>query len=175
MQRFSIVLLAAVMCLSAMARAEMVKMDGVIALSVTGEDWALRLPAEDWSLAQEQAKPDGTGVFYYLVSNNRSLNFSVFLDKTDACNSAESCRDHFWKSPHPDYKAAKDITHFTRNGFAVTTFRIERIMNMPATQTNVSAHAYRDGDWIDVGLSKVGGTTPPVAPLLEFLDTLRIQ
>jgi len=175
MQRFSMVLGAAVMGLPTTAHAEMVTMDGVITLSVRGEDWALRLPAEDWSLAQEQAKPDGTGVYYYLVSNSRSLNFSVFLDRTDACDSAESCRDYFWKSPHPEYKAAKDIAHIARNGFAASTFRFERIMNMPAAQTNVSAHAYHDGYWIDVNLSQVGGATPPVEPLLEFLDMLRVQ
>ena len=175
MKRISMALITAVFFLFAPARADMMKMNGVIALSVKGEEWALHLPAEDWSLAKEQAKPDGTGVYYYLVSNSRSLNFSVFLDKTEACDSAESCRDHFWDTSHPEYKTAQDIEHTARNGFAVSTFRFDRIMNMPAAQTNVSAHAYREGYWIDVNLSQVGGKPPPLAPILQFLDTLKVR
>jgi hypothetical protein len=157
------------------AKAEMRKMDGMIALSVPGESWALTMPEQDWALAQQRDKPDGTGVFYYLVSNSQSLNFSVFLDKTTDCNSAPSCRDRFWKSPHPQYKDALDIRHFDRNGFAVSTFHFDRIMNMPAFQTNVGAHAYRNGYWIDVNISKVGGKTPPLEPLLKVIDSLKLE
>jgi hypothetical protein len=175
MQRFTIALGAMLIFLSSGARADMVNMDGTIALSVKGEDWAVQLPESDWALAEERLKPDGTGVFYYLVSNSRSLNFSIFLDQTDACDSGESCRDHFWVNPHPQYKDARDVQHSSRNGFAISTMHFDRVMGMPATQTNITAHAYRNGYWIDVTLYKIGGTAPPIEPLLEFLDTLTVK
>jgi hypothetical protein len=48
-------------------------------------------------------------------------------------------------------------------------------MNAPVVQANVSAHAYRDGRWIEVRVSKVGEKRPDPQALLAVIDSLAIQ
>jgi hypothetical protein len=42
-------------------------------------------------------------------------------------------------------------------------------------QTNLSAHMYRDGYWIDIRATKVGDEAPDAAPIIEFLDSISVQ
>jgi hypothetical protein len=133
------------------------------------------MPKEDWVMKQEKSKPNGGGFYYLFTSQSRSLNFSVFLDKTNQCSSGETCRTNFWSNPAPMYKAAKDTKMYEENGFHVIQFYLDSPGGFPVKQTNISAHAYRDGHWIDVHISKVGKEIPDPEELRGLLKSLTMK
>ena len=142
-------------------------------LFAPGATWALTLPREDWRVEGEQRKPDGGG-FYYFATSERDLQFSVYLDRNTQCNSPASCRQMWQSNPHPSMQGAKVLQESERNGFSIVVYENPRVTVRDRTvaQTNVSAHGYRDGTWIDFRVSAVGPTPPDPAPLLALIDKL---
>jgi hypothetical protein len=140
-------------------------------LFVPGATWALTLPREDWRVEGEQRKPDGNA-FYYFATSDRGLQLSVYFDRTSQCTSAEGCRKMWLSAPHPSMQGAKVLQEGERNGFAIVTYENANVQvrDRSLAQTNVSAHGYRDGHWIDLRVSAVGPTPPDAAPLLAVLD-----
>ncbi|APV48911.1 hypothetical protein BWI17_03955 [Betaproteobacteria bacterium GR16-43] len=136
--------------------------------------WALRLPRDDWQVLQEKRSAGG-GVYYFIASPSRELQFSIFLDKTDQCDSASACRDLWKRNTAKVNEAARDLSERDRNGFSVVQFHLDKPGGHAVVQTNVSAHAYRDGYWIDVRVTKVGETRPDPEPLLAVLDAMAFR
>ena len=58
-------------------------------LSIPGGTQGIVIPRGDWTLSKEQPRPGDTAVYYMLISEKRQMIFSVYIDKTSACNSAE--------------------------------------------------------------------------------------
>lgn len=146
-----------------------------IAVYVPGLNWELRLPASDWKVAQRKKKNNGGGFYYFLTSEKYSLNFSVFLDKTDKCTSPVECRELFWKNPGEKYKDPIGVIKKTVNEFSVIQFYIDKPMGLPFVQSNISAHSYRDGFWIDIHISKVGKQTPNHNSMIDVLESMRLE
>lgn len=146
-----------------------------IAIYVPHLKWKLKFPSSDWKLAQEKRRPDGTGYYYHLTSESAPLNFSVFLDKTKKCKSPDECRDMFWSNPGSEYKDPKDVVKKTANGFSVIQFYLDLPMGYPVVQSNISAHNYRDGYWIDIHLSKVSKQSPDYTEMNKFINDVIIE
>src|SRR6187431_1316450 len=123
--------------------------------------WALAVPREDWKLVQEERRPDGQA-FYYMAGSDRGLQFSVYIDKTAECDSGPSCRKMYQASGHPSLQGAKVLQEAERNGFSILVYQTpavrvgERMLGI----TNVSAHAYREGRWVDFRVSSAAATPP---------------
>jgi hypothetical protein len=137
--------------------------------------WAVTIPKDDWDVVQQKSRRDGTGFYYLVSSRRRSLQFSIYLDQTAACTSGEACRRLFWRNPEPMFRDAQDVREYERNGFHVIQFHLDGVAGIPIMQTNLSAHAYRDGYWIDIRITKVGEQAPDPAPMIEFLDSISVQ
>src|SRR5689334_11454449 len=73
-----------------------------------GASWSLTLPREDWRVAQEQRNAEGSAL-YYFVASDRGLQFSVYIDRTTECTSADSCRKLWLSRPHPSMQGAKTL------------------------------------------------------------------
>lgn len=136
--------------------------------------WAVALPKDDWEIAQEKRRPDGTGLYYFASSAAKALQFSIYFDRSSACSSGAACRELWKNNSGPAFKDARDPVEFERNGFSVLHFHLDKPAGMPVVQANASAHAYRDGYWIDVRVTKVGATLPDSAALLALIDSLSI-
>lgn len=137
--------------------------------------WKLSFAKSDWSVGQEKRKPGGGGYYYLATSDRLELNFSVFFDRTSNCSSGESCRALFWRNPGPMYKDPKNVKQFDLNGFSVLQFHLDSVAGVPIKQTNISAHMYKDGYWIDIHLSKVGPTVPSAEPMVKFLESIAVK
>jgi hypothetical protein len=137
--------------------------------------WAVAIPKDDWVVAQEKRRPDGSGFYYLVSSRSRSMQFSMYLDRTAECASGEACRALFWSNPGPMFRDARDVRQYERNGFHVVQFYLDGVAGFPMKQANVSAHMYRDGYWIDIRATKVGEEVPDPAPIIEFLDSVSVQ
>lgn len=142
-----------------------------------GTAWRVTLPRQDWELLQEKRRPDGTGFYYFAASRAQGLQFSIYLDKTGKCSSGETCRAAFWRNgkPGPMYGDPQSARQYERNGFHVVEFYLDGVGGTPIKQSNVSAHMYRDGYWIDLRVTKVGREVPDLAPLGAFLDSVRVR
>ncbi len=160
---------------SSVVQAETRQVDKEIEFFVPATSFKVSMPKEDWELKQEKNRPNGGGAYYLLTSNSRALNFSVFLDKTNQCASGETCRNNFWSNPAPLFKSAKDTKMYEENGFHVIQFYLDNPGGLPIKQTNISAHTYRDGFWVDVHISKVGREVPDPEELRAFLKTLSLK
>ena len=134
---------------------------------------ALSLPLSDWEVAQERNKPDGTGVYYHLTSNSTQLNFSVYIDKSTHCLSAESCLKSALENP--TNKAAQQMQLSTIGEFHVAQFFLDEPQGFPVKQAHIIAAAYVDGHWFDVHISLTGKDRPSAASLLELMQAVTIR
>ena len=165
-----------VVLFASVAMADIRQNDERIELTVPEKPWSVALPAADWKLMQEKRREDNSGFYYAFTSPGSALNFSIFLDRTNACSSGETCRENFWRNPGPKYKRAQNVQRYDRNGFSVLQVEIEHTYQGPKiVQTNVMAHGYQDGFWLDIHLSKVGAEAPDAEPMLQFLDGVKVE
>ena len=141
-----------------------------------GSTWALTIPREDWKVVQEQRRPDGNS-FYYFAASDRPIQFSVYLERTTECSSAATCLKRWRSQTHPSMQGSTVRQEGERNGFSFVVYDNPDVKakDRSVATTNVSAHAYRDGQWIDFRVSAVStaGSKPPEAgPLLALIDRL---
>jgi len=134
---------------------------------------ALVLPKQDWKVAQEHNRSDGTAVYYHLVSDSTQLNFSVYIDKTTVCQSAEACLQAALKNQ--SYKEAKEMQQSTVGPFQLAQFFLDQPQGFPVKQAHILASAYVDGHWFDVHISKTGPERPSPEPLLELLKSVTLR
>jgi len=136
--------------------------------------WSVSLPREDWFIAQQRLKPDDSGVYFLGSSAARGVNISVIVQQSAECDSGPACRAR-WKSNAAEGLAkATGVRESERNGFSVIEFQLDKPEGVDVVQANAWGHAYKDGHWIDVHLSKVGRTRPDPKELLAVLDTITI-
>jgi hypothetical protein len=142
-------------------------------LSIPASSRTIVLPREDWTIVKEMRKAGDTGFYYMLTSQRRQMFFSVYIDRTDNCRSAQACLDT--AMANASYKNDRDVRRSDVNQFKVAQFALDSASGPSMKQANVSASAYIDGLWFDVHISKVGAETPELAPLLDFLQTVSIK
>jgi len=142
-------------------------------LSTPTSSRAIALPREDWTLVKEMRKAGDTGFYYMLTSHRRQMFFSVYIDRTDKCRSAEACLDI--AVANASYKNARDLRKSDVNQFKVAQFVLDSSSGPPIKQANLSASAYIDGLWFDMHISMVGAETPELAPMLDFLQAVSIK
>ena len=169
------VLFLSLVSICSLVSADIGQSESSIGIFVPGEPWYVELPLGDWALEQEKRTPDGTGFYYLLVSDQLLMNFSIFLDKSSDCNSGESCRTLYWDNPDALRKDPKRIEFLQRGAFSIVSFELEFSGEFVGVQTNVSAHAYRNGYWLDVHLSKFAKNSSEAGPMLQFLDSIQIR
>jgi len=156
------------------ARADVRETESHFALYLPEASWKVSFVRDAWLLQTNNTRPD-VPLYHLFFNRPKLLTFSIFVDTTTKCSSGASCRERFWRdaASNPGLGTITDSTMFERNGFHVVQFSTEYPQRGPRT-TQVSAHAYRDGSWIDVRVSKTGRQTPDAAPLLEFIDSFTI-
>jgi len=137
--------------------------------------WKMVLPSTDWELLQKKSTPDGSGFYYNLSSESTLVNFSVFFEKTNKCKSSDQCMDLFWSNPGKGYENASSVTRKSVNDFSVLEFYIDKPMGQPFVQSNLSAHQYRDGYWIDIHLSKVDSRSVDYSSMYKILSSLKFE
>lgn len=64
---------------------------------------------------------------------------------------------------------------FNSNGLSLLRFYIDKPMGYPIVQSNISAHSYIDGFWIDIHLSKVSPDAPDYTAINKFIDEIIIE
>jgi hypothetical protein len=142
-------------------------------LSIPASPVSVTFAREDWLLSQEQRRPGDTAVYYLHSSPKRSLVFSVYIDKTDACTSAESCLEASLKNPA--YKDAQELQRATEGAFRYVRFYLDNPKGLQVKQAHVLASAYLQGTWVDVHLSSTGKERPDLAALEAFLKALIVK
>ena len=87
----------------------------------------MELPSDDWTLQQEQLSSDGSGFYYFLTSDGRLLNFSIFLERSSECDSGASCRALYWDNPDDLRKDPRGVRYFKRGIFSVVKFDLRML------------------------------------------------
>ena len=136
--------------------------------------WSVTLPREDWFLAQDRVKPGDVAAYAVASSPARGVNLSVLIQRSNDCETAPGCRALWKKNAAEGLAKATAMREYDRNGFSVIEFQLDKPEGADVVQLNVWGHAYRDGHWIDVHLSKVGKTRPDSRDLVSVLDAIAI-
>jgi hypothetical protein len=164
------------MATAAAVRADLRETGSEIQVYVPAAAWKLVIPKDDWVVSEEKRRTDGGGFYYQLESLNLGLYLTVYLDKTDQCSSGETCRALFVKDLGPMAKQMQDSQRYEKNGFHVIQFHLDDVGGIPLKQSNLSAHMYRDGYWIDVRITKVGrDSVPDPKSMVSFLESIVVQ
>ena len=142
-------------------------------LSLPGSTWRLVLPKEDWVITKEQRRPGDTAVYYALASQKRELAFSVYIDRTTACNSSAGCLNAAMNNP--SYKDARELKKTEVGQFSVASFFLDEPQGYPVKQAHLLAEAYLDGCWFDIHISKTAKDRPDAATLFELLKSVTVS
>ncbi len=156
-------------------RADLSEADGMIGITAQGVGWALRFPAQGYTLSHERHRRDGRGQYYMFTNDRTGLNASFFIEPAEKCPSALACREQYWRDRHPSMAKAQAVHRFERNGFALIEFLVPVISGHTLNQFHMSGHLVRDGYWVDMHLSKVLYTPSDRQLFLDFIDALVIQ
>ncbi len=142
-------------------------------LSLPSSSAGLVIPREDWLLLGEERRPGDTAVYYMLSSQSRQMLFSVYVDRTDICQSADACLEVALSNPQ--YKEAKGLQKSALGQFKVAQFALDQPQGAPIKQVHLIASAYVGGLWFDVHISRGNKERPDAAPLFEFLRKIAIK
>ena len=162
-------LLALVLCMAGVANAEMRKEADTILLSAPRSSWELKVPARGLELKSEERNEDGSGVYYLYQNAGTGLIFSLYLEPAGDCRAAQDCREMAWKRPNPAIQDPREVERFDENGFAVIKYVVPSYQGATVNQLNYSAHAVRDGIWVDIHLSKSDARSEDAVLLRSFL------
>lgn len=160
----------------ATARADVRITGSGLQIFAPGHAWRLVLPGDDWKLEEGKIRAEGSGFYYLVSSGRRDFHISIFVVKTDRCWSGDTCRALFWSNPGVFYQHPKDVRQFDRHGFSVVRFQLDEIGGVAVKQANLSAHAYVDGYWIDVRVSRAAADrVPDINTLITFFDSISLK
>jgi hypothetical protein len=157
-------------------RADLRETGSELQIYVPAAPWKLVIPKDDWVVSEEKRRTDGGGFYYQLESLNLALYLTIYLDKTNQCSSGESCRALFVNDLGPMAKQMKEPQRYEKNGFHVIQFHLDEVGGIPLKQSNLSAHMYRDGYWIDIRITKIGkDSVPDPKSMVSFLESIVVQ
>lgn len=139
-------------------------------LFLSGANFKLVLPRDDWVITREQSRADGRSVYYALASAKRDMTLWLFIDQTPVCQSATACLEYALKNTA--YADAKDMKFSDQGPFKVVQFTLEGGPGTPSQQRLIAA-TYVDGCWVDVHLFQTAREGAGAA-LLEFLKLVKI-
>ena len=165
--------LMALVLVSATATADVNDTSTERRLSIPGGTQGIVIPRGDWTLSKEQRRPGDTAVYYMLISEKRQMIFSVYIDKTSACNSADSCLET--ALTNTQYKEAKELRKSEVGKFKVAQFFVDNPRGAAIKQANLVVSAYSDGQWCDIHITKSGTERPEMAALLDFLREVTLK
>ena len=115
----------------------------------------MTLPAKDFEIAQRQEKPDGSGAYFFLTSEQSHLNVSFYIEPVSACKDSKACRDMVWKSGNPAWEKPKNFISSQIGDISYFEFLIPSFQGQPIRQQNMYAEFVVDGFWVDLHISKV--------------------
>lgn len=149
--------------------------DGNHVMTAARAPFELVLPKGDWKLARTRQASDGDNQYFLLGDKARGLSASIFIQPATRCRTAEECRQYWWVNRGPDFHNPLGVREYDENGFAVVRFVIPRIRKAMVVQQNISAHAVRDGYWVDVRISKLFAGADDLEPMSEVVRGLRFR
>ncbi len=140
-------------------------------LFLSGANFKLVIPRDDWVITREQPRADGRSVYYALSSAKREMTLWLFIDQTPVCQSAVACLEFAMKNTA--YAEAKDMKFADQDPFKIVQFTLEGSPgNLP--QQRLIAAAYVDGCWIDVHLFQAA-REGAAAALFAFLKLVSVK
>lgn len=171
--KFLRVLCWLLLAFTATVRADIVDTGSERQIFLSGNAWKVSVPRQDWLIVNE--KRSGTDqVYYMMASAARQMNFSVFIERSNKCQTPATCMDLVLSNP--TYKDRQGQEQSELGKFKVVQFWIEAPYNgMTIKQRNVYAEAYIDGFWVDVHVSVAGRDVPDAKPLMDFISQLAIK
>jgi TPR repeat protein len=140
------------------------------AVSMPWAEWELRFPSRDWMLVQQRSFGDGRQYYYMFTHLRTGMVASFYLEPAAKCDTGDACRAVFWKNPGPAYKNPKASRQLNAGEFSVVEFTTAD--GEPTAQRHWSAHAVRDGVWIDLHLSAITAQDKDYARFEEFAGSL---
>ena len=129
--------------------------DKRLAFTVPGAPWTMTLPAGDFVLAQRQQKPDGSGAYFYLTSEQSHLNVSFYIEPVSRCKESKACRDMVKKQGNPAWEKPQNFISSQIGDVSYFEFLVPSFRGMPVKQQNMYAEFVVDGYWVDLHISKV--------------------
>jgi hypothetical protein len=169
----SAVAVAAALSISSQAYADVTDTATDWRFSIPSGTQALVMPRADWVLNQEQRRPDGKVAYYMMSSDQAHAVFSVYIDQTAQCRSADDCLKEALKNPA--YKNAQETQMLEDRQFKVACFYLDKPKGLAVSQVHVLVSAYADGLWFDIHLSQTGRDRPDIGPLLELVKSLQLK
>lgn len=126
-----------------------------LTFTVPGAPWNMTLPAGDFVLAEKQEKPDGSGAYFYLSSEQSGLYVSFYIEPVSQCKDSKACRDMVRKQGNPAWEQPQNFISSQIGEVSYFEFLVPSFRGMPVKQLNMYAEFVVDGFWVDLHISKI--------------------
>ena len=147
--------LCAVLLVAQTAFAAGAVQDKRLEFTVPAVPWTLTLPAKDFEIAERRVKPDGSGAYFFLTSEQSQLNVSFFIEPVSKCKDSKGCRDMVWKTGNPAWGKPQNFVSSQIGDVSYFEFLVPSFQGQPIRQQNMYAEFVVDGFWVDLHISKV--------------------
>jgi hypothetical protein len=129
--------------------------DKRLEFTVPGAPWIMTLPARDFELAEQKLKPDGSGAYFYLSSEQSHLLVSFFIEPVSQCKNSKACRDMVRKAGNPSWEKPQNFISSEIGDVSYFEFLVPSFRGQPIRQQNLYAEFVVDGFWVELHISKV--------------------
>ena len=126
-----------------------------LAFTAPGASWIMTLPAGDFVLAEKQEKPDGSGAYFFLTSEQSHLNVSFYIEPVSQCKDSKACRDMVKKQGNPAWEKPQNFISSQIGDVSYFEFLVPSFRGMAVKQQNMYAEFVVDGFWVDLHISKI--------------------
>lgn len=172
----ALTLLAGLFCAMAApsAAAQGQKLPDESTLGVPGNDWALRIGTEGFTLDRNQTADDGYGRMMMASNPATGVILSVYLEKAPRKGNSRDAREYYWEKSKKSPVKKDEIKLSDFGGLPIVEYFVKEFQGAQINQKSVNAYLAKDDTWIDVHLSKVQ-FKPEDQPLFDtILKSLKI-
>lgn len=126
-----------------------------VEFTVPAAPWTLKLDGRNFTIRQQQIKPDGK-YGYFLMSNDKDrITASLFIEPVEKCKTSEECRDMVYRLGNPAWGELQNVVQSKIGDISYFEFFRPTVQGQPVQMLDMYAEFVQDGFWVDLHISKV--------------------
>lgn len=129
--------------------------DETIFIPVHDRKWQIVMQRNNWKMNISRVHNNGTSHIYNLTDDKTKVSLTISINKAPPCKTSQECRQHWLRHTLRSYGRPYAVEHFDDDRFLTTRFMVLRNDGFTINQLNYASHAYMDGIWIFVRVSKI--------------------
>ena len=139
------------------------------------EEWKLEINLDGFKIEKEGFSPDSTMFQLSATNNKKSINLSIFIEKTESKGGKEDCRDFYWNKAKNSPLAKENLKQYETDNLAIVEHDTKEFNGQVVNFHSLNAYLVENGYWIDVHVSKAGFTTKDGIIFEKIVESIAVK